>query len=632
MRRIVTGALLLASILAGTLVAPLPSSHAQLEDLIARAKRAVVVVATKHLLGSGGRGSGFIYHPSGFILTNHHVVEGAVEITVTLPDRRSFPATVVDYIRNVEYIGPRLETITDVAVLKVNASGLPTLPLGDSDTLRQGQELLVLGYPGFVGTEEVTATRGIVSAVRRGWIQTDAAIEPGNSGGPVVDRQGRVVALATFVTGPLRKIGGAVAINNVRPIANSAVRAGAGRYQEFRVTGLEYAPVSLGRRKVFRRRYDPGATGGLQSSSETSSEVTQVQNFVGALLYTVRTSDGVEARNYLDSDGLFALSSSEGAWIYTYPEPALVWPFPPVVGDSWQNTWRAENSAQGVRLQAVDDFRIEAANEDVVVPAGTFRTIRVVTLTQGIETRGSQSRRWRATTTTWWAPGAGLVRSVWENADTRERLVSELVTVSSVTVAQPLPQPNPTFTPSPPPLLPLPTPVPTPAAPAPTPLPIPTQTPGPPLGVTGVAALRADRLIRPGEGLGPIRLGVSLDDVVGVLGRRHDQTGLARDRGSETYHRWDFPELSGAIWVYVSPQSRTITGIETSIPSLRTTAGNSVGSSAEAFKLEFGAGYVLGQTSEGLPTLAWKGLGVWIVLDKPTSSDRVILVGVGPQQ
>ncbi|MBI3975808.1 MAG: trypsin-like peptidase domain-containing protein [Armatimonadetes bacterium] len=609
------------------LLAPAPPGHAQLEDLIARIKPAVVVVSTKHVLGGGGHGSGFIFDPSGYVLTNHHVVEGAIEITVTLPDRRSFPATVVDYIRRVEYAGARLETTTDAAVLKINAAGLPTLALGNSDTLRQGQELLVLGFPGLVSTEEVTVTRGIVSALRPGWIQTDAAIEPGNSGGPVVDRAGRVVGLATFVTGPMRKIGGVTAINSVRPMATASSRPGGARHREFKISGLEYVPpVTVGRRRLWRRAYEPGTTGGRPSVREVSSEVTQVQAFVGALIYIVRTSDGVEGRNYLDADGLYALSSVGGSWSTTY-DGALTWSFPPVVGWSWRYRWRAENIAEGIRRQATVDVRIEAANEVVTVPAGAFSpTIKIVEITQGVEVRGTQSRPWRSLETAWWAPGMGAVRVVWEDPDTRERFVDDLLSVT-VPAGAPSPQqaaPPPPPTPAPP--------TPTPAPPSPSPIP-PTPAPAPPSpSLVGAAALRADRLLSPGEGVGPVKLGMSLDDVIAVMGRRYDQTGTEASRGPETYYRWDFPELSGAVWVYVPAGARAVTWINTSIPSMRTSAGNSVGVSVDTFKVEFGSAYVTGQTPSGSPTLTWPSLGIAIVLDSPSSSDRVVMVGVGSRR
>jgi len=136
-----------------------------------------------------GFGSGFIISDDGFIVTNAHVVKDAAEITVSLPDRRQFEATLVGS-----------DIRTDLALLKINVSGLPMLKLGDSDNVNVGQWVLAIGSPfGF----EYTATQGIVSALSRSlpdgnyvpFIQTDVAVNPGNSGGPLFDLTGKVVGV-----------------------------------------------------------------------------------------------------------------------------------------------------------------------------------------------------------------------------------------------------------------------------------------------------------------------------------------------------------------------------------------------------------------------------------------------------
>lgn len=136
-----------------------------------------------------GFGSGFIISEDGYIVTNAHVVDGASEISVSLPDRRQYKAELVGADKR-----------TDVALLKVDASGLPVLELGDSDGLNVGQWVLAIGSPfGF----EYTATQGIVSALSRSlpdenyvpFIQTDVAVNPGNSGGPLFDTDGQVIGV-----------------------------------------------------------------------------------------------------------------------------------------------------------------------------------------------------------------------------------------------------------------------------------------------------------------------------------------------------------------------------------------------------------------------------------------------------
>ncbi len=141
-----------------------------------------------------GIGSGVIISPDGYILTNNHVVAGAKNIAVTLHDRR---------VLNGHVVGT--DKLTDLAVVKVNATDLPAIAWGDSNKLEQGQTVLAFGSP--FGSLRFSVTRGIVSAVNRadpfredarkpgGYIQTDAAINPGNSGGPLVDAHGQLVGV-----------------------------------------------------------------------------------------------------------------------------------------------------------------------------------------------------------------------------------------------------------------------------------------------------------------------------------------------------------------------------------------------------------------------------------------------------
>ena len=145
-----------------------------------------------------GVGSGIIISPNGYIVTNNHVVEGAVQMQVTLNDRR---------VLNAKLVGA--DKLTDLAVIKVDASNLTSIPWGDSGKLKPGQTVLAFGSP--FGYFQFSVTRGIVSAVNRpnpysddprkpgGFIQTDAAINPGNSGGALVNSHGELVGINTFI-------------------------------------------------------------------------------------------------------------------------------------------------------------------------------------------------------------------------------------------------------------------------------------------------------------------------------------------------------------------------------------------------------------------------------------------------
>jgi Do/DeqQ family serine protease len=176
-----------------------------------------------------GSGSGVIIRPDGYIVTNNHVVAGATSIQVTLNNNQQYEATVVG-----------TDPVTDVAILKVEAEGLPTLPMGDSDALRLGEWVLAIGSP--LGEQlRSTITAGIVSAKGRSmpnytgefkiesFIQTDAAVNPGNSGGALVNKKGELVGINTAIisqTGAYTGYSFAVPVNIVKRIAEDLIDFG----------------------------------------------------------------------------------------------------------------------------------------------------------------------------------------------------------------------------------------------------------------------------------------------------------------------------------------------------------------------------------------------------------------------
>ena len=171
-----------------------------------------------------GLGSGVIVTKDGYILTNNHVVDGAKEVKVTLPDGREFTAKVVGR-----------DPKTDIAVVKIDADDLPVVPMADSSNVKVGDVVLAIGNPFGVGQ---TVTEGIVSAKDRGnmgiepyedFIQTDAAINPGNSGGALVDIEGRLIGVNTAIlsrSGGSQGVGFAIPSDLARNVMESLIQYG----------------------------------------------------------------------------------------------------------------------------------------------------------------------------------------------------------------------------------------------------------------------------------------------------------------------------------------------------------------------------------------------------------------------
>jgi S1-C subfamily serine protease len=195
-------------------------------NVAAKAGPAVVQIRTGEAIDPNataiptGVGSGVIFDSNGWILTNRHVVAGSTKVTVVLKDGTEYPGTIYG-----------IDTLTDLAIVKVAATGLTAAELGDSDGLRVGQLVVAIGSP--LGTFSNTVTSGIVSAKGRtiqtegsqlnNLIQTDAAINPGNSGGPLLDATGAVIGINTAIARDSTGIGFSIPINLAKPLMQQSV-------------------------------------------------------------------------------------------------------------------------------------------------------------------------------------------------------------------------------------------------------------------------------------------------------------------------------------------------------------------------------------------------------------------------
>ncbi len=235
------GAILSGALVAGVLIATgaraeeqrHPVAPTTVPAIVARAIPAVVSITTRQIerdqfnrpISTRGLGSGFIFDRRGYVLTNHHVVAGADQIKVTLSDERNFRASLVG-----------ADPFTDLAVLKLEGKGFATIPLGDSRQLKVGETVVAIGSPLWIEGGP-TVTTGVVSALGRTMeqdglpmlhelLQTDAAINAGNSGGPLLDLSGRVVGINTAVIASAHGIGFAISIDTAKPVVRELIARG----------------------------------------------------------------------------------------------------------------------------------------------------------------------------------------------------------------------------------------------------------------------------------------------------------------------------------------------------------------------------------------------------------------------
>jgi S1-C subfamily serine protease len=199
----------------------LAGDETDIAAIIAKAEPAIVAITTGDGPGSGngGAGTGFVLTADGYIVTNNHVIDGVDRIEVAFTNGDLEPADVVGH-----------DPSTDLAVLKVDRTGLATIEIGDSEAAQVGDEVVAIGNA-LALEGGLTVTRGIISGTNRtvetnvggsllGMVQTDAAINPGNSGGPLLDASGRVLGINTAIANPnaAQNVGFAIPISKAQPI------------------------------------------------------------------------------------------------------------------------------------------------------------------------------------------------------------------------------------------------------------------------------------------------------------------------------------------------------------------------------------------------------------------------------
>lgn len=258
-----------------------------------------------------GTGSGFILTQDGRLLTNAHVVADADEVTVILKDSRRFEGEVVG-----------ADPVTDVAVVKIKATGLPTVKLGNSENLVPGQWAIAIGNP--LGLDN-TVTQGIISATGRSssevgvpdqrvrFIQTDAAINPGNSGGPLLNDRGEVIGVNTAIISGAQGLGFAIPIETAERIANQLLAKGRAEHPYLGIRMAELTPEireEINQRDLgFKVQQDqgvlivevlpnsPAARAGLQAGdlvTQIDGEPVENADQVQAKIDTITSGDTIE--------------------------------------------------------------------------------------------------------------------------------------------------------------------------------------------------------------------------------------------------------------------------------------------------------------------------------------------------
>jgi S1-C subfamily serine protease len=267
---------------------PLDPYSARVAQAFETVGPAVVHISAMQANGRGGTGSGVIFAPDGYLITNSHVVAKATKLSASLTDGRQFEARLIGD-----------DPATDLAVLRLEATGLPHAQFGRSSRLRVGQLVVAIGNPlGF----QATVTAGIVSALGRtlrspsgrlieSVIQTDAPLNPGNSGGALVDGQGRVIGINTAMIGQAQGLCFAIGVDTVVDVTARLMRDGRVRRARLGIAGQ----TTMLDARLARRLHRDGGTAVMVSEAPADGPAARagvekgdvILEFAGAKVFTV---------------------------------------------------------------------------------------------------------------------------------------------------------------------------------------------------------------------------------------------------------------------------------------------------------------------------------------------------------
>jgi S1-C subfamily serine protease len=267
---------------------PLDPYSARVAQAFETVGPAVVHISAKQANGRGGTGSGVIFAPDGYLITNSHVVAKATKLSASLTDGRQFEARLIGD-----------DPATDLAVLRLEATGLPHAQFGRSSRLRVGQLVVAIGNPlGF----QATVTAGIVSALGRtlrspsgrlieSVVQTDAPLNPGNSGGALVDGQGRVIGINTAMIGQAQGLCFAIGVDTVVDVTARLMRDGRVRRARLGIAGQ----TTMLDARLARRLHRDGGTAVMVSEAPADGPAARagvekgdvILEFAGAKVFTV---------------------------------------------------------------------------------------------------------------------------------------------------------------------------------------------------------------------------------------------------------------------------------------------------------------------------------------------------------